>query len=63
VEHALSAKRPKARYLVGADARLLGGIVTRLPDPLRDLTVAAVTQVYARVGRHARPGDAPAPAG
>lgn len=63
VEHALSAKRPKARYLVGADARLLGGIATRLPDPLRDLTVAAVTQVYARVGRHARPGDAPAPAG
>jgi NAD(P)-dependent dehydrogenase (short-subunit alcohol dehydrogenase family) len=36
VEHALSAARPKRRYLVGTDARMLAGLVARLPDPLRD---------------------------
>jgi NAD(P)-dependent dehydrogenase (short-subunit alcohol dehydrogenase family) len=51
VEHALSAARPKRRYLIGADAWLLGGLVTRLPDPLRDRTVAAVVRAYAWAGR------------
>jgi NAD(P)-dependent dehydrogenase (short-subunit alcohol dehydrogenase family) len=36
VEHALTADRPKARYLVGPDAKLAGHLVTRLPDRLRD---------------------------
>lgn len=35
VEHALTADRPKTRYLVGRDARLRAGI-ERLPDRLRD---------------------------
>jgi NAD(P)-dependent dehydrogenase (short-subunit alcohol dehydrogenase family) len=35
VEHALTAERPKARYLVGRDAKLRAG-VERLPNRLRD---------------------------
>ena len=41
VDHALTAERPKPRYLVGRDARLRAG-VERLPDRLRD-------RVYKRV--------------
>lgn len=41
VEHALTAERPKPRYLVGRDARLRAG-VERLPDRVRD-------RVYKRV--------------
>lgn len=41
VEHALTAKRPKPRYLVGRDAKLRAG-VERLPDRVRD-------RVYKRV--------------
>lgn len=41
VEHALTAERPKPRYLVGRDARLRAG-VERLPNRLRD-------RVYKRV--------------
>lgn len=35
VEHALTADRPKARYLVGPDAKLAGHVLTRLPDRAR----------------------------
>jgi NAD(P)-dependent dehydrogenase (short-subunit alcohol dehydrogenase family) len=35
VEHALTAERPRARYLVGRDAKLRAG-VERLPNRLRD---------------------------
>ena len=35
VEHALTAPRPKTRYLVGADARL-GAVIAQFPDRLRD---------------------------
>jgi NAD(P)-dependent dehydrogenase (short-subunit alcohol dehydrogenase family) len=35
VEHALTAERPKARYLVGRDAKLRAG-VERLPNRIRD---------------------------
>jgi NAD(P)-dependent dehydrogenase (short-subunit alcohol dehydrogenase family) len=35
VEHVLTAERPKARYLVGRDARIRAG-VERLPDRVRD---------------------------
>jgi NAD(P)-dependent dehydrogenase (short-subunit alcohol dehydrogenase family) len=41
VEHALTADRPKTRYLVGRDAKLRAGF-ERLPDRLRD-------RVYERV--------------
>jgi NAD(P)-dependent dehydrogenase (short-subunit alcohol dehydrogenase family) len=36
VEHALTAPRPKARYLVGADAKLAGHVIARLPDRARE---------------------------
>jgi NAD(P)-dependent dehydrogenase (short-subunit alcohol dehydrogenase family) len=36
IEHALTADRPKARYLVGPDAKLAGHLITRLPDRLRE---------------------------
>jgi NAD(P)-dependent dehydrogenase (short-subunit alcohol dehydrogenase family) len=39
VEHALTAERPKTRYLVGRDAKLRAGI-ERLPDRLRDRVIA-----------------------
>jgi hypothetical protein len=35
VEHALTAERPKARYLVGPDAKRRARL-ERLPDRLRD---------------------------
>jgi NAD(P)-dependent dehydrogenase (short-subunit alcohol dehydrogenase family) len=36
IEHALTADRPKARYLVGPDAKLAGHVITRLPDRARE---------------------------
>jgi NAD(P)-dependent dehydrogenase (short-subunit alcohol dehydrogenase family) len=39
VEHALTASRPKTRYVVGTDARAQA-IVRRLPDRTRDSLVA-----------------------
>ena len=39
VEHALTARRPKARYLVGKDAHLRAWI-ERLPTRLRDRVLA-----------------------
>jgi NAD(P)-dependent dehydrogenase (short-subunit alcohol dehydrogenase family) len=39
VEHALTAQSPKARYLVGRDAKLRATI-ERLPDRLRDRVIA-----------------------
>jgi NAD(P)-dependent dehydrogenase (short-subunit alcohol dehydrogenase family) len=38
VEHALTAERPKTRYLVGRDAKLRAGI-ERLPDRVRDRVI------------------------
>ncbi len=38
IEHALTAARPKTRYLVGRDARLRSA-VQRLPDRLRDRVI------------------------
>jgi len=39
VEHALTASRPRTRYVVGADARAQA-MIRRLPDRLRDVVVA-----------------------
>jgi NAD(P)-dependent dehydrogenase (short-subunit alcohol dehydrogenase family) len=36
IEHALTAKRPKTRYLVGSDAKLIARVVRHLPDRTRD---------------------------
>jgi NAD(P)-dependent dehydrogenase (short-subunit alcohol dehydrogenase family) len=41
VEHALTAARPKTRYLVGRDARLRARL-ERLPDRLRDRVLAGL---------------------
>jgi NAD(P)-dependent dehydrogenase (short-subunit alcohol dehydrogenase family) len=40
VAHALTARRPRTRYLVGADARLQAALARLLPDRLRDRLTA-----------------------
>ncbi len=50
IEKALTAKRPKARYLVGPDAHMMG-IVTRLPDPVRELAIRANCRRLERAGK------------
>jgi NAD(P)-dependent dehydrogenase (short-subunit alcohol dehydrogenase family) len=39
VVKALTARRPKTRYLVGTDARLMAHLLRRLPDRWRDLLI------------------------
>jgi NAD(P)-dependent dehydrogenase (short-subunit alcohol dehydrogenase family) len=51
VEHALTARRPKARYLVGRDAQIYGHVLTKLPDRLRDTMVDVGARVFERRGR------------
>lgn len=53
VHHALSAPRPKHRYLVGPDAKVVG-VVTRLPDRLRARGIALNAARWARAGRKIR---------
>jgi hypothetical protein len=43
VERALSATRPRTRYLVGADARLQAGVGTALPTRAADAAIARFT--------------------
>jgi NAD(P)-dependent dehydrogenase (short-subunit alcohol dehydrogenase family) len=52
VEHALTAPKPKARYLVGPDAKLSGHVVTRLPDPLRGALVRMSSSRWEKRGRN-----------
>jgi hypothetical protein len=40
IERALTIARPKTRYLVGPDARIVGTIIVRLPDRVRDRLLA-----------------------
>ena len=40
VEHALTARRPRTRYVVGTDARIQGLIRRWLPDRPRDRVIA-----------------------
>lgn len=42
IEHALTARRPRTRYLVGRDARLRAAVAKRLPDRAFDALVARV---------------------
>ena len=42
IEHALTAVRPKTRYLVGIDARIWALIAWLLPDRMRDAVVGRV---------------------
>lgn len=39
VAHALMARRPKTRYLVGRDAKVRAALAKALPDRLRDVLV------------------------
>ena len=48
VAHALTARRPRTRYLVGADARAMATLKKLLPDRLRDRLVARATGLSAR---------------
>jgi NAD(P)-dependent dehydrogenase (short-subunit alcohol dehydrogenase family) len=52
VEHALTAEKPKARYLVGPDAKLSGNLITRLPDPVRDALVRFTSTRWEKRGRN-----------
>jgi NAD(P)-dependent dehydrogenase (short-subunit alcohol dehydrogenase family) len=51
VEHALTAPRPKARYLVGPDAKIFGHVLTRLPDRARDVLLGLGGRRWERSGR------------
>jgi NAD(P)-dependent dehydrogenase (short-subunit alcohol dehydrogenase family) len=51
VEHALTARRPKARYLVGNDAQLYGNLMRLAPDRVRDALVGAGARRWERRGR------------
>lgn len=51
VEHALTAKHPKARYVVGPDAKLIAYVVSHLPDRVRDTFVRIGSRRWARRGR------------
>ena len=50
VEHALTAERPKARYLVGNDAKLQA-LIDVLPDCVRELVLGKVVGQLERAGR------------
>jgi NAD(P)-dependent dehydrogenase (short-subunit alcohol dehydrogenase family) len=56
VEHALTARRPKARYVVGTDAKVQAAI-DRLPDRLRELLLSRAFDRYQRAGRSLRAGE------
>ncbi|MEO1060922.1 MAG: SDR family oxidoreductase [Actinomycetota bacterium] len=50
VERALTARRPRARYVVGADARAMA-VAARLPDRARELLSRRLGDRYVRQGR------------
>jgi NAD(P)-dependent dehydrogenase (short-subunit alcohol dehydrogenase family) len=60
VAHALTARRPRTRYLVGADAKAMATLKKLLPDRLRDQLVARASGLSAtagaRGGRRGAPG-------
>ena len=53
VHHALTARFPKHRYLVGPDAKLVG-VVGFLPDRLKHRSLALYSSRWARAGRKLR---------
>jgi NAD(P)-dependent dehydrogenase (short-subunit alcohol dehydrogenase family) len=50
VEHALTASRPKLRYLVGPDAKIAGHVIARLPDRARQALVMLQAKRWRDVG-------------
>jgi NAD(P)-dependent dehydrogenase (short-subunit alcohol dehydrogenase family) len=55
VHHALTANRPKHRYLVGLDAKATG-VISRLPDRLRKRALALNSARWSRAGHKIRAG-------
>jgi hypothetical protein len=53
VHHALTANRPKHRYLVGPDAKAIG-VISRLPDRMRARALALNAARWERMGRKLR---------
>ena len=53
VHHALTASRPKHRYLVGPDAKAIG-VISRLPDRLRHRALALNAARWSRAGHKIR---------
>ena len=45
IEHALSASRPRSRYLVGLDAKVQARIKPLVPTPIFDRIVARMTGI------------------
>jgi NAD(P)-dependent dehydrogenase (short-subunit alcohol dehydrogenase family) len=54
VEHALTAERPRTRYLVGRDARIRGVLAAFIPDRIRDRLVTAAMKLPRRGPRGRR---------
>jgi len=54
VEHALTAPRPKLRYLVGPDAKVAGHVISRLPDRAREALVMVQAKRWRAVGEALR---------
>jgi NAD(P)-dependent dehydrogenase (short-subunit alcohol dehydrogenase family) len=54
VEHALTAPRPKARYLVGVDAKIGGHVIARLPDRARAALLLLESRRLQRIGAASR---------
>lgn len=55
IEKALTAKRPKARYLVGTDAKVQATLA-RLPDRVREFALGKAQNVYIKNGKQLRSG-------
>lgn len=56
VEHALTSKRPKARYLIGIDAKLQAKLAL-LPDRAREFALSKAHAMYIKNGTKLRPGS------
>ncbi len=54
VEHALTARRPKARYLVGPDAKIAGTLARLLPDRLNEGFIKVNGKRLEKMGRKVR---------
>ena len=56
VEHALTSKRPKARYLIGIDAKVQAALAL-LPDRAREFALSKAHGMYIKNGAKLRPGN------
>ena len=56
VEHALTSKRPKARYLVGADAKIQSKLAL-LPDRAREFALGKAQGIFMKNGREIHDGE------